>query len=325
MDRGIPQAGTVVNRIPCPGHLSIAVWAAFACLVLCAMPALAQVTPEASAGRPTRDCVDCHDDDAAYAILKTKHGVTADRRTPFGQGGCISCHGASIEHSRRARGNPPDVVFGDRPGSASIGTQNTVCLDCHESGMSLHWRGSAHEAQDLACTSCHALHSEHDPVLSNTGQTDLCLSCHREKRAELHRPSTHPLLDGQMACSDCHNAHGGSGPALLAGHTINESCYGCHAEKRGPFLWEHAPVREDCTICHRPHGSTQVALLKAREPWLCQQCHLEQQHPSTAYSGTGLPGATVPSGAQQLLGRSCGNCHAQVHGSNHPSGVGQTR
>jgi predicted CXXCH cytochrome family protein len=49
--------------------------------------------------------------------------------------------------------------------------------------------------------------------------------------------------------------------------TVNDTCYQCHAEKRGPFLWEHAPVREDCTNCHSPHGSTQPSLLKARTPW----------------------------------------------------------
>jgi hypothetical protein len=66
-------------------------------------------------------------------------------------------------------------------------------------------------------------------------------------------------------------------------------------------------------------------MLKARAPFLCQQCHLAQFHPSTAYSGTGLPGDAIPSGAQQLLGKNCMNCHSQVHGSNHPSGVRKTR
>ncbi len=121
------------------------------------------------------------------------------------------------------------------------------------------------------------------------------------------------------------NINGSNGPTLLVGATLNETCYTCHAEKRGPFLWEHEPVREDCSICHKPHGSVNESLLKNRAPWLCQQCHLEQFHPSTAYSGTGLPGATTPSGAQQLLGKNCMNCHVQVHGSNHPSGPRKTR
>lgn len=294
--------------------------------------AAAAAVPVAAAApdtaRPARECTECHDETDAYpvlAIFKTKHGVAADGRTPFGNDGCAACHGPSVEHSHRARRNKPDRVFGDHAGSSPVTEQNAACLDCHESGMRLHWRGSQHEAQDVACTSCHTLHTDHDPVLAGVTQVDVCVTCHKEKRAELHRPSTHPMLDGQMACSDCHNPHGSSGPTLLAGTTLNETCFGCHAEKRGPFLWEHAPVREDCGNCHRPHGSTQPALLKARVPWLCQECHLAQQHPSTAYTGAGLPTAATPSGAQQLLGKGCLNCHSQVHGSNHPSGVRKTR
>jgi DmsE family decaheme c-type cytochrome len=258
-------------------------------------------------------------------MFKTKHAVVADPRTPFAQERCASCHGPSVEHSRGARRHRPDRVFGNHATSSPPAEQNGACLACHESGMRLHWRGSQHQRQDLACTSCHTLHTDHDKVLARPTQIDVCLGCHKEKRAELHRPSTHPLLDGQMACSDCHNPHGSNGPTLLVGATLNETCYRCHAEKRGPFLWEHAPVREDCGNCHRPHGSTQTALLKARVPWLCQECHLAPQHPSSAYSGTGLPTAATPSGAQQLLGKGCLNCHSQVHGSNHPSGVRKTR
>ncbi len=81
-------------------------------------------------------------------------------------------------------------------------------------------------------------------------------------------------------------------------------------------------MREDCTICHRSHGSVHDDLLVARTPWLCQRCHQTQFHPSTAFSGTGVP----PRGASQsVLLKDCMNCHDQVHGSNHPSGLRQTR
>ena len=125
-----------------------------------------------------------------------------------------------------------------------------------------------------------------------------------------------------MQCTECHAPHGGPGPADLIAHTINEQCYQCHAEKRGPFLWEHAPVAENCLDCHSPHGSNHRDLLQARTPWLCQQCHMAPFHPSTALSGTGLPGEAANA---SLLGRDCMNCHTQMHGSNHPSGSGLTR
>lgn len=291
----------------------------------------ARAEPPAQAEAAIRSCTKCHDQSEefpALAILQTKHAASADPGTPFADSACISCHGASAEHVRKpADGGEraePDIEFGLRSPTPAT-AQNSVCLGCHEDGGRMHWRGSAHENAQIVCASCHQLHTGHDAVLAANTQQNVCIDCHKNKRAELLRPSSHPLREGEVACSDCHNPHGSSGPKLLVAQTVNETCYGCHAEKRGPFLWEHAPVREDCMLCHRPHGSVHANLLKTRMPWLCQQCHLAPQHPSTAYSGTGLPGATIPSGAQQMLGKSCLNCHSQIHGSNHPSGVRKTR
>lgn len=278
-----------------------------------------------------KTCTRCHDESESapvLSILKSKHGVMADSRTPFADQGCMSCHGASKAHlgapgagGKRA---PPDVVFG-RNSTTPVAKRNETCLGCHESGVRMHWKGSRHETEKVACASCHVAHTQSDPILAKSTQADACLTCHKSRRAEMLRPSSHPVRDGQMSCSGCHNPHGSTGPKLLVKDTVNETCYTCHAEKRGPFLWEHAPVREDCSNCHKPHGSVHASLLKSRAPFLCQQCHLAAFHPSTAYSGTGLPGASLPSGAQQLLGKSCMNCHAQVHGSNHPSGPRKTR
>ena len=110
-------------------------------------------------------------------------------------------------------------------------------------------------------------------MLTKATQPEVCFTCHKTQRAQTHRISTHPLDAGKMACSDCHNPHGSTGPKLLVKNSVNETCYTCHAEKRGPFLWEHQPVIDDCTNCHTPHGSTNAPLLKARPPWLCQECH----------------------------------------------------
>jgi DmsE family decaheme c-type cytochrome len=123
-----------------------------------------------------------------------------------------------------------------------------------------------------------------------------------------------------MACSDCHAPHGSSGPAMLAKSTLNQTCTSCHAEKRGPMLWEHAPVAEDCSLCHNAHGSVRPALLTKSPPLLCQQCHEPAGHPSVPRTGNGLP-ANGGTGAIFVVAGSCTNCHSQVHGSNHPSGA----
>ena len=100
-----------------------------------------------------------------------------------------------------------------------------------------------------------------------------------------------PLPEGKMSCVDCHNPHGSATRSLLNADSVNDVCYTCHAEKRGPFLWEHAPVRESCVNCHQPHGSNHDKLLVGARPYLCQQCHnLSVGHSGTFYrEGSRLP------------------------------------
>ncbi|MGI9304346.1 MAG: DmsE family decaheme c-type cytochrome [Gammaproteobacteria bacterium] len=268
-------------------------------------------------------CLACHDEESefpVYAIFKTKHAQRADERTPFANLQCEQCHGAIGEHGkkrlREGEVREPMMTFGAKS-TASAQQQNAICLDCH-GDTRMGWKGSAHESLDVSCASCHKVHAAQDRVLARDRQPEVCYHCHKSERAEFHRPSVHPVRFGEMACSECHNPHGAFAASLLARPTLNQTCYGCHAEKRGPFLWEHAPVAEDCALCHVPHGSIHPALLIKRPPWLCQACHSQAGHPSVGLTGAGLPSGT-PSGL--LLSGACTNCHSQVHGSNHPSGV----
>lgn len=279
----------------------------------------------ASGGAET--CLTCHGPRGFFpadAILHTPHAQRSHPDSPFGDNAreCQQCHGPSAAHVSGGAGGerpkPPVTFSSNEPAEL----KNQVCLDCHRGDTGHLWAGSMHQFEELACVNCHELHTTADPALGRDSQNDLCLSCHRRQRADFMRPSAHPVREGLQVCSDCHQPHGSLGPALLGHTTVNDTCYECHAEKRGPFLWEHAPVREDCGNCHVPHGSNHQSLLQARTPWLCQQCHLAQFHPSTALGGTSVP----PRGATQLLlGKDCMNCHTSVHGSNHPSGPGLIR
>jgi DmsE family decaheme c-type cytochrome len=262
----------------------------------------------------------CHKDSAdepIHAIFKTPHG----QLNGGGADGCVSCHGESRDHLRGPTNNPPERSFGPKwpmpPESA-----NAVCLECHQKDSQMFWMGSIHDQEELACTDCHNSHAARDPVMSPDGELDTCLSCHTRQQAELRLPSRHPILEGKTACTDCHNPHGSSGDSALLAPTLNDNCYGCHEEKRGPQLWEHPPVSEDCSYCHKPHGSVHDNLLTSREPFLCQQCHSAAFHPSQAFDGRST---TSGSSNQYILGKSCLNCHSQVHGSNHPSGSRLTR
>jgi DmsE family decaheme c-type cytochrome len=279
-------------------------------------------------------CTRCHDENDNKPILsyyQTRHGVKADPRTP----GCQTCHGPSEQHVRNpgnATPRPqPDTVYGLAKTASSPDQQTGACLTCHKSGARTYWSGSTHQSRDLVCSNCHEIHAPRDAVLAKITQPDVCFACHKTQRAQTHLVSTHPILVGKTACSDCHNPHGSTAAKLLVKDTTNETCYTCHAEKRGPFLWEHSSVVDDCTNCHTPHGSTKPALLKARVPWLCQECH-SGDHGAAVNSGANLPAgnATTVNGLQplgnqspraQTNARACLNCHVLIHGSNHPAGA----
>lgn len=272
-------------------------------------------------------CTSCHDEADSPELLsigKRRHGVQADKRTPT----CTSCHGESEKHTaHKGSDKPPkpDRTFGKHT-TTPADERSDTCLTCHKGGNRMNWAGSQHANNDVACASCHKIHSKKDEVRDKLHQTEVCFSCHKEQRVESFKTSHHPIREGKVVCSGCHNPHGSTGPKLLVKNTLNETCYTCHTEKRGPFLWEHPPASDNCANCHLPHGSNNPALLKNRQPWLCEQCHDYTQHPGNVYSGRGLPltqGGTNPA-PQQLL-RGCANCHTQVHGTNHPSGPRFTR
>jgi DmsE family decaheme c-type cytochrome len=289
-------------------------------------PAAAPAAQSPYSRKGADTCIACHDEGRILSIFKTRHGSRADEHSPFGHGKlqCEACHGPGAAHSGRVRSGQdrPAIPYFGSASTAPVAEQNGACLSCHRGDMKHGWTGSTHERQGLSCGSCHDSHATSDAVRVKATQPGVCYACHQTQKAEARLPFTHPLESGRMGCSDCHNAHGTSTDFNLVRTTLNDTCSSCHAEKRGPFLWEHAPAAEDCSLCHRAHGSTQPALLTQRAPLLCQQCHSQAGHPSLPATASGLPGATP---STYLLGGSCLNCHSQVHGSNHPSGAKLSR
>jgi DmsE family decaheme c-type cytochrome len=138
---------------------------------------------------------------------------------------------------------------------------------------------------------------------------------------QISKQSHHPILEGKVKCTDCHDQHGTFGTKMVKASSVNELCYKCHAEKRGPFLWEHPPVAENCSTCHTVHGSNHDKLLISRVPQLCQSCHDAAGHPSSIYSKFNTFQGSSPS--NKMFARSCLNCHSAIHGSMDPSSRGE--
>ncbi len=273
-------------------------------------------------------CLGCHgQDDHIKAFLKVSPmAVKGDPKTPMAQGGCESCHGPSAAHvASRSKGGDgePGVVF-KGPNASPVADRNAVCQGCHEGGMLINWQGSTMERAGVACVDCHVVHAAADPVREKKTQAEVCFACHAEQRADSFKYSHHPIREGKVVCSDCHNPMGGPGPHMLKEFSVNETCYNCHADKRGPMLWEHQPVREDCTNCHTPHGSTEPRLMKENMAFMCLSCHSASGSNNSGGAVGGLrsvPGHGAFYDAELANQRTCLNCHSQIHGSNSPNGA----
>jgi len=255
--------------------------------------------------RDASTCETCHTD-ALSGYHSTTHAKTFAVKAPA-EGDCESCHGPRSGHIE----NPTAALR-----ITDARAQSAVCLQCHESGSRIGYRAGAHHQGDVSCTSCHTVMTAKSEraLLKTRSAGETCYSCHADVRTDINKMSHHPVREGRMDCASCHNVHG-STPSLLTKATVNDTCFTCHQEKRGPFVWEHAPARESCATCHTPHGSNNRNLLSGKDSFLCLTCH--------SYGGhINLPRYNRVSNP---YGSGCVNCHTSVHGSNHPSGAKLTR
>lgn len=264
--------------------------------------------PTAAGAGASVPCADCHDK-ATAAFSSSYHA-----RAWQGANGCQSCHGSTEQHLNTEQSKKTIISF-SKDGGRSGAELNKQCLACH-SASSPHlalWDMGAHSRNDVACISCHDIHTGRATV----DQPNVCYSCHKDIRMAAGKQSHHPINEGKIKCSDCHNTHGTNTHGMIKEDNVNQLCYKCHADKRGPFIWEHPPVEENCAICHDPHGSRHGKLMTEKIPNLCQDCHDWSRHPGTPYdNATGIAG-TSP--GNRFFARSCLNCHNQIHGSTAPA------
>jgi DmsE family decaheme c-type cytochrome len=236
---------------------------------------------------------------------------------------CETCHGPGSLHAAAAgdRSNPGFSTIKNLKNLSAVDL-NKTCLECHADQNRLHWVGGRHESRNVSCLACHSVHAaQNDKLLLVKPKIEqVCAQCHQDIVAKVRRDAHMPVEEGKMDCTSCHNPHGSSTNKMLKADSANDTCYTCHADKRGPFLWEHPPARENCLNCHDPHGSHNEKMLVARMPFLCQRCHNASGHPGTPYDQTSINAQN----ARSLAG-SCTNCHPSIHGSNHPSGNYLTR
>lgn len=311
-------------------HWGICTALVVAAVLFCAIPAARGQAPGASpAGGPeyagADACSACHEDQARQFNATVMGKAFAHPRTEEQKLGCEACHGPGKKHVEAGGSEAMPVTF-TKNSKNSADEKNNACLTCHSGGNRLFWKGGPHQSRSMTCVQCHTGHGADKEVPTSSEvrynsplsenhtlkkqQPELCVDCHQMRRAQLQRSSHMPYREGKVTCTSCHNPHGSANPKQLIQATVNENCLTCHTERRGPFLYEHPPVMENCANCHEPHGTNNPQLLKVRAPRVCDTCHVATRHPVTP---------TVTNSVRDF-NRGCTNCHAKIHGSNHPSG-----
>jgi DmsE family decaheme c-type cytochrome len=247
---------------------------------------------------------------------------------------CYRCHEQTQELQRIAH---PHQIHGpnnfecktchDPHGNIKKESRTDLCLTCHKGHPTMAWKSSSHALQGVACVDCHNPHPSTElPRFANIQHAfverpkrlpmaaqdpEVCFRCHQNIYTQFLLPSHHPLQQRKMNCSSCHDAHGGA-TGNLKEPTINLVCYKCHADKQGPFVYEHPPVTENCDICHNPHGTVANNLLRQPTTFLCLRCH-------SGHRGNPYTNIDKNVGLRPAFFTDCAQCHAQVHGSNQPN------
>lgn len=240
-------------------------------------------------------CTSCHED--VFSALKgTPHGTVAVKDQLF----CRSCHGDPSQHLET--GELSGLVRGDQLRVWAAGQKAEACLRCHR-GAFPRYSDGPHGRED-ACWSCHesqALHFQKAHPVPATAASR-CFSCHPQVAGELRWAYRHPVSEGFVTCTSCHDVH-----QSQEASEQRQRCVSCHREQAGPFLFAHPPAEEGCTSCHRPHGSPHRGLLASFGNATCLSCHTQSNFPAVG---------KVPHNYWLGGGGRCWDCHSQVHGSN---------
>jgi DmsE family decaheme c-type cytochrome len=293
-----------------------------------APPAASQVQPPAPVstaspanGTPaspyagSEACGVCHEDIAKAFTKSSHHLVDVDKKRGWEGRACEACHGPAQKHTESA-----DAADIRNPLRLTAAAADKLCLTCHLNQPTHIGRlQSSHAKDQVACTTCHKVHADggHSLVARKaTAINDLCRNCHLNAWAQFQKPFHHKLPEGAMSCVDCHNPHGSIRPAMGQIFGANEpGCLSCHGDKRGPFTFDHAPVRfQGCVTCHEPHGSANPRMLVRQEVRLvCLECHANL--PTVKLSG--VMGVVPPSfhDLRLPLYQNCTVCHQKIHGS----------
>ncbi|HKW96459.1 MAG TPA: DmsE family decaheme c-type cytochrome [Bryobacteraceae bacterium] len=315
-----PPPGARPSRAGLPQALAVAAAILFSGALAPGQEPAAQPKP-AEENKPatyvgSEACQLCHED-IYKAFQKNPHiAVERDKKRGWETRACESCHGPGSKHTETT--SAADIR---NPAKLAPAETDKGCLSCHLNQPTHVGRvQNSHARNQVSCVACHSIHKSPEQLVERRPKAvnAQCAGCHTAVWASFNRPHKHKLPEGAMSCVDCHNPHGSVLPRHIQTVSANEpGCLKCHGDKRGPFVFEHAPVRlEGCTACHEPHGSANPRMLARHEVRLmCLECHANTP---TEAASTKTVGGVPPAFHNLLIPRfqNCTVCHVKIHGSN---------
>lgn len=227
--------------------------------------------------------------------------------------------------------------------------ENPKCTECHSD---LIGKKILHTPANEGCNDCHQVNiSDHTQKGINglhltEKVPELCYTCHDGSKKIIDTSQVvHQALKEKKLCLNCHSPHSSDTKKLLIADK-KEVCLGCHNRdtdengirrvnilkllKTSKVI--HPAIAGGCTVCHKPHASSENFLLISAYPkeqyvvgksdsyaicWECHDVDLFGSEKTTTSTG-------FRNGERNLhfvhvnreKGRSCSMCH-NVHATNN--------
>ena len=211
-----------------------------------------------AAGPGPEICKACHEKQTA-SYDGSIHGKKGHPASPANAGQCSTCHGDATEHVKAGGGRGVGGI--QNPGAKGLSAEqkDKICLSCHASSRHLaFWDSGKHRKNDVTCADCHNTHGGNQSLLrvdnpsiaplvnsAKVPQQEVCFTCHRDIRALAMRRSPHPIVEGKIKCTSCHNR---TRFCPASGQPrFDQSCATPAIRQRGPFL--RAPPVEGTPHC----------------------------------------------------------------------------
>jgi len=208
-------------------------------------------------------CLTCHQKDEKPSLFQCSRHLAAGVS-------CVDCHEPHrlADTPEASKASPAASAYFSLPARSAerdwlrsrLLRQNepTLCYSCHkeiEAEFQLPIRHRVNEGL-VKCTDCHnPMGTLNSSALKASG-TDVCYSCHVEKRGPYVYEHAAVRVEG---CTACHTPHGSINQHLLIRRQQRELCLECHVEPQAinvPHPRLGFQEAGECTRCHvEIHGS----------------------------------------------------------------------